>query len=265
MVGPGVSRKPVTSWMVYAGGFTSADGAALPLAALDHLRAVALAESLPIQAGKPVLLPAHLARLAEGCRAMAWPDPDARLIQKVCKALPGMNRMAQGSLRLRWWGGLADPLLLVLPIPAAAPSRQPLRLMTSAVRHYGPDSLNARAKVATMLPNWLAKAETQSWAEDGLRLTPEGLVAEAVWSNVVAVKRGVARTPPLHQGVLEGVTRAAFLKRLRAKGLEVREEPLTRYDLWTADQVWVTSSIRGALRVAGVDGRRIGAVKRRTQ
>jgi len=48
------------------------------------------------------------------------------------------------------------------------------------------------------------------------------------------------------------------LRRLRAKGLDVREEPLTRYDLWTADQVWVTSSIRGALRVKEVDGRGIG-------
>ncbi|HXB96448.1 MAG TPA: aminotransferase class IV, partial [bacterium] len=105
---------------------------------------------------------------------------------------------------------------------------------------------------------WMAKAETQAWADDGLRLTPDGLVAEAVWSNLVAVKRGVARTPPLHLGVLGGVTRSRFLKQLKAKGLDVREEPLTRYDLWTADQVWVTSSIRGALRVASVDGRILG-------
>jgi|GEM_PF-3985806 branched-chain amino acid aminotransferase len=245
-------------WLVYADGFIAANAAALPLQRLEQLRAVALAESLPFRAGKPVLLAAHLDRLAEGCRALAWRDPDRSLIAKVCRALPAKNRMKAGSLRLRWWGGLEKPLLLGLAFAPGPLPEHGLRLMTSAVRHYGPDSLNARAKAATMLPNWLSKAETQAWADDGLRLTPDGLVAEAVWSNLVAVKRGVARTPPLHQGVLEGVTRGAFLRRLRAKGLDVREEPLTRYDLWTADQVWVTSSIRGALRVKEVDGRGIG-------
>jgi branched-chain amino acid aminotransferase len=203
-------------------------------------------------------LAAHLLRLAEGCRALGWTGPDLRLIAAVCRALPARNRMQRGSLRLRWWGGLDQPLLLAFALPRAPLPRPGLRLMTSAVRHYGVESLNARAKVAQMLPNWLAKAETQAWADDGLRLTPEGLVAETVWSNLVAVKRGVARTAPLSIGVLEGVTRAHFLSKLRAQGLDVREEPLTRYDLWTADQVWVTSSIRGSLRVAEVDGRKIG-------
>jgi branched-chain amino acid aminotransferase len=109
-----------------------------------------------------------------------------------------------------------------------------------------------------MLPNWLASAETRAWAEDGLRLTPDGFVAEGVWSNIVAIKRKVARTPPLHQGILEGVTRAQLLAKLRSAGMEVREEPLTRYDLWTADEVWLTSSLRGALKVKDVDGRPIG-------
>jgi branched-chain amino acid aminotransferase len=247
--------------LVYADGFIPAAGAALPLRRLEQLRAVALAESLPFKAGKPLLLAAHLDRLAEGCRAMAWKDPDRALIARVCRALPAKNRMQNGSLRLRWWGGLDKPLLLALAFAPGPSPKAGLRLMTSAVRHYGPDSLNARAKAATMLPNWLSKAETEAWADDGLRLTPEGLVAEAVWSNLVAVKRGVARTPPLHHGVLEGVTRAAFLRRLKAQGLDVREEPLTRYDLWTADQVWVTSSIRGAVRASEVDGRVLGAAR----
>jgi branched-chain amino acid aminotransferase len=244
--------------VVFAGRFVRAHAAALPLTLLEPGHAVALAESLPILSGKPVFLSAHLARLAEGCRAMAWPDPDQALIASVCRALPAKNRLRKGSLRLRWWGGLDRPLLLAFVLPYAAPPGQGLRLMTGAVRHYGAESLNARAKVAQMLPNWLAKAETQAWAEDGLRLTPEGFVAETVWSNLVALKRGVARTAPLAMGVLEGVTRTRFLAALRGRGFEVREEPLTRYDLWTADQVWVTSSLRGTLRVFEVDGRKIG-------
>ncbi|HTA17471.1 MAG TPA: aminotransferase class IV, partial [bacterium] len=200
----------------------------------------------------------HLERLAEGCRALGWPDPDLKLFARVARQLPVRNRLRQGGLRLRWWGGLNPPLFLAHTVEAPASPGRGLRLMTSAVRHYGPDSLNGRAKVGQMLPNLLARAEIEAFADDGLRLTPDGLVAEGVWSNVVALKRGVARTPPLGQGVLEGVTRTHFMERLRREGWELREEPLTRYDLWTADKVWITSSLRGVLPVASVDGRLIG-------
>ena len=232
--------------------------AGVPLGRVDALAAVALAESLPVKGGRPLYLPEHLARLAEGCRALAWPDPDRALIAQVARVLPRRNRLVSGSLRLRWWGGLARPLLLVQALPARPTPSGGIRLLTSAVRHYGPDSLNARAKVAHMLPNWLAKAEVEAWAEDGLRLTPDGYVAEGVWSNLVAVKGKRAQTPALHQGVLEGVTRALLLEKFRRQGLQVQEAPLTRHDLWTADAVWMTSSLRGALRVVEVDGRKIG-------
>jgi branched-chain amino acid aminotransferase len=222
----------------------------------------ALAESLPFRAAKPVYLQLHLRRLAEGCRAMAWPDPDLKAIGRACAREIKTSGRSSGSLRLRYWPA-SDPeesLLLVQalaarPLPSAW--KKGLSLMTTAVRHYGAASLQGRLKANAMLPNWLAQAEIQAWAEDGLRLTPEGLVAEGVWSNIVARKGKIVRTPPLHQGVLEGVTRAQVLARF-GRRFEVREESLTRYDLWTADEVWVCSSLRGPLRVRQVDGRWIG-------
>jgi len=217
--------------------------------------AISLAESIVVESGRPLYVRDHLARLAEGCRALAWLAPDLRLLTRVLRRLPALNRLKKGGLRLRWWGGDAKPLFIAQPVAAPAPGPDAIRLLTTAVRHYGPDSLNGRAKVAHMLPNWLARAEVDAWAEDGLRLTPDGFVAEGVWTNIVALKRKIARTPPLSLGLLEGVTRSRFLKQLRAKGWQTREEPLTRYDLWTADRVWVTSSLRGALPVLSVDGR----------
>ena len=242
---------------VFLDGYRAAEGAAAPLDRLKGLAEPAVAENLPVKAGRPQHLQAHLARLAEGVHALAWAAPDLGPIAAVCRSLPRRNRLMQGSLRLRYWGGLAEPLLLAQTFQAR-PAPAAVRLMTSSVRHYGPESLNARAKVAQMLPNLLAKAEVQAWAEDGLRLTPDGLVAEGVWSNVVALKRGVVRTPPLHAGVLEGVTRGQLLAALRRKGYDVREEPMQRYDLWTADAVWVCSSLAGAVRVSEVDGRVVG-------
>lgn len=241
------------------GAWVAKESAGLLLDRLDGLTALALAESIQVRGGKVLHLEQHFERLAEGCRALAWKSPDRRLFFRVARALPNRAEAGEGGLRLRWWGGRNPPLFLGQLVAAPVFPAEGIRLMTSAVRHYGPDSLNGRAKIAHMLPNWLARAETQAWAEDGLRLTPGGLVAEGVWTNLVALKRGLARTPPLSEGVLEGVTRALLLKDLRAKGLQVREEALTRYDLWTADRVWVTSSLRGRLSVVSVDGRVLGA------
>jgi branched-subunit amino acid aminotransferase/4-amino-4-deoxychorismate lyase len=214
----------------------------------------ALAESFPIKAGKPEFLGQHLLRLAEGCRALAWPDPDLAAIKKACLQ---KAKGKTGSLRLRYWGEAPATLLLQrLPV---SKQKGPIKLLTSVVRHYGAASLQSRLKANDMLSNRLAQLEAQAWADDGLRLTQEGLVAEGVWSNIVVRKGKLVRTPPLHLGVLEGVTRARLLLSL-AKKYKVKEEPLTRYDLWVADEVWVCSSLRGALRVSQVDGRTVAAL-----
>lgn len=241
------------------GAWTPSTKAGVALHRVGGLASPSLAESLCVAQGRPLFLAAHLVRLAEGCRALAWPDPDRKALAAVALQAPIRNRIRKGGLRLRWWGGLVKPLLLAHTVPAApAPPPGGLRLMTSVVRHYGADSLNGRAKVGHMLPNWLVLSEIEAFAEDGLRLTPEGLVAEGVWSNVFALKRGLVRTPPLSMGILEGVTRARFMEQLRRKGRTVREEPLTRYDLWTAERVWLTSSLRGLIEVRSVDGRELG-------
>jgi branched-chain amino acid aminotransferase len=231
-------------------------------APLELTQRPALAESLAFLGARPLHLGLHLKRLAEGCRAMAWPDPDLKAVRTACLKAIRASRMAKGSLRLRYWSGwegeeaqLLVQALAQRPLPPAW--RQGLRLLTTAVRHYGAASLQGRLKANAMLANWLASAEAQAWADDGLRLTPEGLVAEGIWSNIVARKGRLVRTPPLHQGVLEGVTRAQLLARF-SKRYVVREEPLSRYDLWTADEVWVCSSLRGPLKVLEVDGRPIG-------
>ncbi|HTB22024.1 MAG TPA: aminotransferase class IV [bacterium] len=248
--------KPDSVWV--DGRWVPLSHATLGLERWQPWSSLSLAESVAVERGVPLHLGLHLERLATACRAMGWPDPDRRVLSAVARQLPVRNRLRRGGLRLRWWGGRSRPLFLAFGLQAAAPAAGGLRLMTSAVRHYGADSLNGRAKLGQMLPNWLARAEIEAYAEDGLRLTPEGLVAEAVWSNIFALKRGVVRTPPLGSGILDGVARTRFIAKLRRGPWEVREEPLTRYDLWTADRVWLSSSLRGILEVVSVDGRTLG-------
>jgi branched-chain amino acid aminotransferase len=215
----------------------------------------ALAENMRVIKGRVLHLRQHGKRLAEGAAVLLLPRPDLVEFERACRRLLRLNRLRQGNLRVRYF---CDGVFLIHPYAVRPLPDEPLRLMTSSVRHYGPSSLQARLKSNSMLPNWLAAAETRAWAEDGLRLTQEGFVVEGVWTNLVIEKKGRLLTPPLHQGVLEGTTRARLIRAWKAKGAKVKEIPLTRYDLYTADKVWICSSSRGALRVQSVDGRQIG-------
>ncbi len=240
-----------------AGKYVEARQAGLPAFELRYFQGAALAEAMRLRSGKVEHLHEHAQRLAEGCKAMLFPPLDRALFASACRSLVRLNRLRQGSLRCRYF---ADGTLLIHPLPPRPLPKAPLRLITTSVRHYGAASLQGRLKASSMLPNWLARAEAQAWADDGLRLTPQGYVAEGVWSNIALARKGVLLTPPLHLGILEGVTRSRLLQAWKARRRPVRLQPLTRHDLYTADEIWICSSLNGPLRVAEVDGRKVGRV-----
>lgn len=221
-----------------------------------HWNGSALAETMRVKAGRVLNLRLHMRRLEEGARVLMMPELSKDVFQRAAKQLVRLNRLSQGALRCRYF---RDGSLLMHPLPQAKrPSSQGISMVTTAVRHYGSDSMQGRVKGNSMLPNLLSRWESQAWAEDGLRLTRAGYVAEGVWSNIVIETRGILKTPPLSEGILEGTTREATLKRWRARKKPVQEVSLTRYDLYAADRVWVCSSRWGLVKVREVDGRVIG-------
>lgn len=224
-----------------------------------YFRGDAVAENLRVERGRVLAARKHHARLSEACSVLQLPSLSWTELRQALDAVLRANRLRYASLRLRYH---RDGALLLLPMafkPVPLSARKPLRLLTTAVRHYGPASLQGRVKAASMLNNWLAWSETQRWADDGLRLSPDGLVAEGVWTNIVMTRGRTAYSPPLSQGALAGTQRARLLAGLRRKGYAVSESPLTRQDLYRADQLWVCTAVRGALPVASVDGRAVGA------
>jgi branched-chain amino acid aminotransferase len=216
----------------------------------------ALVESMRVKAGAILNLKLHEDRFAEGAKVALMPHPlQAGELSLAARALVKANRLKDGGLRCRYF---RDGSLLILAQGPAKPLRGPIRLATTAQRHYGAASLQGRLKANSMLPNLLALWESMGLAEDGLRLTPQGFVAEGVWTNILIEKNGALITPPLSEGLLEGTTRTDALRRWRARGKPAFERPLTRYDLYTADKVWLCSSLRGMLQVSEVDGRKLG-------
>jgi branched-chain amino acid aminotransferase len=85
-----------------------------------------------------------------------------------------------------------------------------------------------------------------------------GYVAEASGMNLFAVSNSTLRTPPPYAGILRGVTRDTVIELGREAGYGVEELPMNRYDLYTADEVFLTGTAAEVIAVSKLDGRSIG-------
>jgi branched-chain amino acid aminotransferase len=86
-------------------------------------------------------------------------------------------------------------------------------------------------------------------------------VAECTGDNLFLVKHGLLRTPPLNAGILEGITRNALIELAESAGITVEQIPLTRHDVYSADEMFLTGTGAEVIPVIRVDGRTIGPGK----
>jgi branched-chain amino acid aminotransferase len=129
-----------------------------------------------------------------------------------------------------------------------------VRLMISHLRGFSPDTLDPRYKCVNRLHFQLAKIEAlEAGYDDVIWLDQNGHVAEGPASNLFVVKNGVLHTPG--EGVLRGITRQVFIDLAGRAGVEVRECSLSAFDLFSADEIFTTSTAGGALPVREVSGR----------
>ncbi|MBT2688128.1 branched-chain-amino-acid transaminase [Bacillus sp. ISL-47] len=134
-----------------------------------------------------------------------------------------------------------------------------LEIVTVATRRNRPDVLSPKVKSLNYLNNILVKIEARlANVNEALMLNDQGYVAEGSADNVFIIKDGVFYTPPGYIGALEGITRNAVIDIARELGYEVKEEPFTRHDVYTADEVFLTGTAAEVIAVVKVDGRTIG-------
>jgi len=123
-------------------------------------------------------------------------------------------------------------------------------------------ALNPAIKSLNYLNNILAKIEANnSGCEEAILLNAEGFVAECTGDNVFIIKEGQLFTPPLSAGALYGITRRVVLDLAAEEGLKVSEPNLTRYDLFNADECFLTGTGAELVPVVKIDGRPIGSGK----
>ncbi len=102
------------------------------------------------------------------------------------------------------------------------------------------------------------RAAIKSGFEEALMLDPQGMVAEGTGENIFVVKKDVVRTPPSSGSILNGITRDTAIQLLREQGVDVREEPIARDELYIADEVFLTGTAAEITPVRDIDHRKVG-------
>jgi len=240
---------------------------------LDHglLYGDGVFEGMRIMAGRVLDLDRHLRRLEWSARAIELDLGASRShFAQVVLDTAAANGQAEAYVRLvvtRGTGLLGvDPascrapqVICIVGTLSLFPSRSGagpsgVSLATVSLRRPDPDVLDPRVKSLNYLNNVMAKlAARRSGADEALLLNRRGLVAETSGANVFAVRDAVLATPPVTDGALEGITRARVLRLAAELAIEAREQSLSRYDLLTADEVFLTGSGAGIVPAHSLD------------
>lgn len=153
-----------------------------------------------------------------------------------------------------------DPTVLIL-VNADSPrltSRGGFSAVTVATRRTAFDAVEGRIKATNYLNNMLAQLEVlDSDSDYGIMLDRDGYVAEAPTHNVFCVDNGILKTPTTEH-VLDGITRQAILDVAADQGVPTDVTKLTRYDLVTADELFLTNTMSEIGRLTELDGHQIG-------
>ncbi len=234
-------------------------------------------EGIRLYQGNVFRLEEHLERLEYSAKAilLALPMTRAELREATCETCR-VNGLRDAYIRLVVTRGVGD--LGLAPWSCAKPTvfiiagkisiypqehyDHGLAIVTVPTRRIGPAALPPTVKSLNYLNNILGKIEArQAGALEAIMLNDQGHVAECTADNVFIVHKGEVLTPSASHGALKGITRGAILDIAAELGLPVREAALTRYDLWCADECFLTGTGAEVIPVVKLDGREIGAGK----
>lgn len=133
-----------------------------------------------------------------------------------------------------------------------------LKVITVPTRRNMPETVNPMIKSLNYLNNIMAKIEANlAGVSEAIMLNQEGYVAECTGDNIFVIKDKTIVTPAASFGALKGITRSVVMKLAAEIGLEVKETALTRYDVYVADECFLTGTAAEVIPVVEVDGRRI--------
>ncbi len=216
----------------------------------------------------------HVQRLYDSARAIALdiplsPEEMTEAIETTLQA----NGLSDAYIRVvvtRGVGTLGldpykcpDPQVIIITdsivLYAEEHYRNGLEVVTASTVRNHPNALNPRIKSLNYLNNVLAKIEgLQAGASEAIMLNAAGYVAECTGDNIFTVNDGSLATPPVHAGILAGITRGVVMELAAEAGIETLQRDMTRFDLYVADECFLTGTAAEIIPVVRIDSRPIG-------
>lgn len=253
------------SWVYLNGAFLPAEEAKIAAgdAGLQHGRG--LFETFRARGGAVYRLGEHVARLSDGARVLSIALPPAlEGLAGIVRELTERCDLADARVRLTLTAGAegGEPSLLIQAQPVTGYPAQLYMEGVSAViaaTRRNETSPLARVKSLNYLDNLLSREAARSaGAHEAIFLNTRGLLADGSASNVFLVRGGELLTPPVDDGALPGITRAAALDLARAAGIPAREASLTEDDLRSAEEAFLTNAVGGVVPLVSVEGHTVG-------
>jgi branched-chain amino acid aminotransferase len=231
-------------------------------------------EGIRFYHGRVFRLEEHIDRLFDSARAIALDiGMEKSAVAEATLETIRQNDLRDGYIRLVVTRGVGDLGLNPMLCPKASiiviasritlyPAENyenGLDVVTCATRRIPHGALSPMVKSLNYLNNVMAKIEAQNaGAGEGLMLNEQGFVAECTGDNIFIVKNGVISTPPIASGALAGVTRAVVFELAREFGIPILEPMMTRYDIFTADECFLTGTAAEVIPAVKLDTRPIG-------
>lgn len=234
-------------------------------------------EGIRLYEGNVFRLEEHLERLEYSAKAIMLdlPANRAEISEIICETCR-QNSLRDGYIRLVVTRGRGDlglapwlcpkPSMFVIASKIALYPKEHydngLAIVTVPTRRVNPAALPPTVKSLNYLNNILAKIEAKQFgALEAIMLNDQGYVAECTADNIFIVHKGEILTPGTAQGALRGITRGAIFDIAAEIKVPVREVDMTRYDVWCADECFLTGSGAEVVPVTKLDGRVIGSGK----
>ena len=224
--------------------------------------------------GRVFKLDEHLERLYDSAKSIMLEIPiSIETMEKTVLETLRRNHLTEAYIRLIVTRGVGDlgldpdkcpkpSIIIIADKIVLYPQKyyeEGLEIVTVSVRRNYAEAINPRIKSLNYLNNILAKIEgKQAGAEEVLMLNAEGYVVECSGDNIFWIKNEVLVTPPVHMGILEGVTRNSVIDLAREAGMRVEERVFTRHDLYIADECFLTGTAAEVIPVVKIDRRSIG-------
>jgi len=231
-------------------------------------------EGIRVYGGRIFKCDEHIARLCDGAKYLAIEMPLTKPeIKDVMIETCRRNNAKDGYIRFVVTRGIGDlslfppdspkPTVLCIVAKLSLYPREVyekgMSIITSVQRRNRASILDPQIKSLNYLNNILAKIEAlRAGVPEALMLTDSGIVAECSGDNIFIVKDGVVATPPLHVGILNGITRRSVIRLAREIGIGVEEREFTLFNVYAADECFLTGTGAEIVSVCSVDGRTIG-------